>query len=130
MNEWLNSSREMRKQTRAEGTSDSSLTSGSSISAAVSQSILSLLAASLGSTPVSVAFAYKDFRLFFFGASTYIFSKHSKRENSVREPGMKISDISVDISPIYPISVMFDTISVFDRYIVEISGLWHIDTLV
>ena len=27
------------------------------------------------------------------------------------QPGMKISDISVDISPIYPISVMFDTIS-------------------
>ena len=25
---------------------------------------------------------------------------------------MKISDISIDISPIYPISVMFDTISV------------------
>ena len=25
--------------------------------------------------------------------------------------GMKISDMSVDISPIYPISVMFDTIS-------------------
>ena len=25
--------------------------------------------------------------------------------------GMKISDISIDISPIYPISVMFDTIS-------------------
>ena len=25
--------------------------------------------------------------------------------------GMKISDISVDISPIFPISVMFDTIS-------------------
>ena len=28
--------------------------------------------------------------------------------------GIKISDISVDISPIYPISVMFDTISVSD----------------
>ena len=27
------------------------------------------------------------------------------------EAGMKISDISVDIFPIYPISVMFDTIS-------------------
>ena len=26
-------------------------------------------------------------------------------------PGMKISDISADISPIYPISVMSDTIS-------------------
>ena len=67
---------------------------------------------------------------------------------------MKISDISVDISPIYPISVMFDTIStsdisdigdvlhdidddryianisVLDRYIVEISGLWHTRALV
>ena len=45
--------------------------------------------------------------------------------------GMKISDISVDISPIYPISVMFDMISamtdisVLDRYILEISGMWH-----
>ena len=42
---------------------------------------------------------------------------------------MKISDIFVDISLIYPISVMFDTISamtdisVLDRYIVEISGM-------
>ena len=49
---------------------------------------------------------------------------------------MKISDISVDISPIYPISVMFDTISamtdisVLDRYIMEISGLWHTCALV
>ena len=49
---------------------------------------------------------------------------------------MKISDISVDISPIYPILVMFDTISamtdisVFDRYIMEISGLWHTRALV
>ena len=45
--------------------------------------------------------------------------------------GMKISYISVDISSIYPISVMFDTISmmtdisILDRYIVEMSGLWH-----
>ena len=37
---------------------------------------------------------------------------------------MKISNISVDISPIYPISVIFDTISmitdisILDRYIV------------
>ena len=50
--------------------------------------------------------------------------------------GMKISYISVDISPIYPISVMFDTISVMtdisvlDRYILEISGLWHTGALV
>ena len=49
---------------------------------------------------------------------------------------MKISDISVDISPIYPISVMFDTIStmtdisVLNRYIVEISSLWHTRALV
>ena len=51
-------------------------------------------------------------------------------------PGMKISDISVDISPIYPISVMSNTISamtdisVLNRYIVEISGLWHTRALV
>ena len=49
---------------------------------------------------------------------------------------MKISDISVDISPIYLISVIFDTISamtdisVLDRYIMEISGLWHTCALV
>ena len=49
---------------------------------------------------------------------------------------MKISDISVDISSIYPISVMFDTISamidisILDRYIVEISGLWHTRALI
>lgn len=72
MNEcFWNSFRELRKQTTAGGTSVSSLTSGSSISAAESQSILSLLAASRGSTPVSVAFAYRDLLAFFFGASTY-----------------------------------------------------------
>ena len=49
---------------------------------------------------------------------------------------MKIYDIFVDIFPIYPISVTFDTISamtdisVLDRYIVEISGLWHTCMLV
>ena len=49
------------------------------------------------------------------------------------QTGMKISDISVDISPI---SVMFDMISaitdisVLDRYIVEISCLWHTRALV
>ena len=49
---------------------------------------------------------------------------------------MKISDISVDISPIYHISVIFDTISamtdisVLDQYIVEISGLWHTRALI
>ena len=43
---------------------------------------------------------------------------------------MKISDISVDISSIYLISVMFDTISVFDRYNVDISGLWHTRALI
>ena len=49
---------------------------------------------------------------------------------------MKISDISVDISPIYPILVMFDTISVMtdisvlDRYIMEISNMWHTRALV
>lgn len=58
--------------TTAGGTSTSSLSSSSSISAAASQSILSLLAASFGSIPVSVAFAYKDLPRFLdFGASTY-----------------------------------------------------------
>ena len=57
-------------------------------------------------------------------------------QSALLYPGMKISDISVDISPIYPILVMFDTISamtdisVLDRYIVEISGLWHTRGLV
>ena len=50
---------------------------------------------------------------------------------SILGSGMKISDISVDISPIYPISVMFDTISAMtDRYIVEISSMWHTRALV
>ena len=43
---------------------------------------------------------------------------------------MKIYDISVDISSIYPISVMFDTISVLDRYIMKISNIWHTLALV
>jgi hypothetical protein len=60
-----------RKQTKAGGTSVSSLSSVSSISAAESQSIFSLLAATLGSTPVSVAFAYWDLRVFVFFTSTY-----------------------------------------------------------
>jgi aminopeptidase C len=60
-----------RKQTTAAGTSVSSLSSVFSISAAESQSIFSLLAATLGSTPVSVAFAYRDLRAFVFFTSTY-----------------------------------------------------------
>lgn len=59
----------VKEQTRAVGTSESSLTSEASISAAESQ--FSLLAASLGSIPVSVAFAYRDLPGFFFVASTY-----------------------------------------------------------
>ena len=50
---------------------------------------------------------------------------------------MKISDISTDISPIYSILTMLDTISaimtdisVLNRYIVEISGMWHTRALV
>ena len=45
---------------------------------------------------------------------------------------MKISDISVDISPIYPISVMFDTISVMTdispiyRFWIDISWKYHV----
>lgn len=60
----------IKEQTSAGGTSVSSLASESSISAAESQSTFSLLAASLGSIPVSVAFAYRDLPGFFFGAST------------------------------------------------------------
>lgn len=54
------------------GTSVSSLVSFSSISAAESQSILSLFAATSGSIPVSVALAYNDFRFPFFVASTFL----------------------------------------------------------
>ncbi|GFY93055.1 hypothetical protein Acr_08g0014510 [Actinidia rufa] len=51
----------------AEGTSVSSVTPKSSILAAVSQSILNLLAANSGLMPVSVAFAYRDLPCFFWG---------------------------------------------------------------
>ena len=41
-----------------------------------------------------------------------MFTKQERGEDEDEEQaGMKISDICVDISPIYPISVMFDTIS-------------------
>lgn len=62
-----------RAQTTAGGTSVSSLASSvSSKSAAESQSMFSLLAATSGLIPVSVAFAYSDLLGFvFFGASTY-----------------------------------------------------------
>ena len=39
-------------------------------------------------------------------------------------PGMKISDISVDISPIYLISVMFDTILAM----IDISSIYRFGT--
>lgn len=48
----------------------SSSTSASSIAAAESHSRLSLLAASFGSIPVSVDFAYNDFVRCFFETST------------------------------------------------------------
>ena len=47
-------------------------------------------------------------------------------------PGMKISDISIDISPIYPISAMFDTISAMIdispiyRFWTDISWKYHV----
>lgn len=58
MKDWIQASSEMeQKQTNIGGTSLSSLVFGGSISAAESQSMLSLFAATTGSIPVSVAFA-------------------------------------------------------------------------
>ena len=41
----------------------------------------------------------------------YLCTIHNCHLKRYLESGMKISDISIDISSIYPISVMFDTIS-------------------
>lgn len=64
-----------KELTNTEGTSVSSSVSTSSISAATSQSMFSLFATTLGSIPVSVVFAYRDFFGFFFFISTYPFEQ-------------------------------------------------------
>lgn len=73
--------RKLEKRTTAGGTTSSAFSSSSSISAAESQSMLSLFAAALRSTPVSVAFAYKDLLGLVFGASTYTTNKKKEKDN-------------------------------------------------
>ena len=60
--------------------------------------------------PKQVDLNHVEIRIIKVITNYYVFVNYFKLKSQLLT-GMKIFDISFDISPIYPISVMFDTIS-------------------